>query len=256
MTRSFALGVILAALLGGPPAWANFSYTILDDFERAPGTDMGANWTEHDLEFSIAEVSGNRVAVALDYALMTYKGDFQGLSPTDDWFVVAALHSGEMTPQFVGLVLRYADAVNNAFVKLQDNDGDGLFDYIIFLRGAPLGGVAWPDPDGGSFAQPITTPTAQANLRVRVADDPVNAGMLQVIVQLDANGNGIWGEPVDDEFVRANLDPAGLGTGVGLAGTGGARMDDFGGEVVPEPAAVALILGGGLTLLHRRKRSG
>jgi hypothetical protein len=253
MIRSIGRGVILTALLCGSSAWANF--TKLDDFERTTGTNMGPNWTERDLDFSIAEVSGNKVAVALDYALMTYDGDLQGLSPANDWFVVAAMHNGEMTPQFAALVLRYADAANSAFVKLQDNNGDGLFDYIIFLRGGPSGGTTWTDPGGSSFALPITTPTNQANLRVRVADDPINAGMLQVIVQLDANHNGIWGEAGDDEFVRGNLDPAGLGNGVGLAGTGGARMDDFGGEIIPEPATVALLLCGGLTLLRRRKRS-
>jgi hypothetical protein len=252
MIRSIGRGVILTALLCGSSAWAN--YTKLDDFERTADTNMGPNWTEHDLDFSIAEVSGNKVAVAIDFAMMTYQGDFQGLSPTNDWFVVAALHNGEMTPQYVGLVLRYADAANSAFVKLQDNDGDGQFDYIMFLRGT-TSGTTWSEPGGSSYAQPIATPTDQANLRVRVTDDPTNVGMLQVIVQLDANHNGIWGEAGDDEFVRGNLDPTGLGTGVGLAGTGGAQMDDFGGELVPEPATVALLLSGGLVLLRRRERS-
>jgi len=167
--------------------------------------------------------------------------------------VVAAIHSGEMTPQYVGLVLRYADAANSAFVKLQDNNGDGLFDYVMFLRGTSSG-TPGSEPGGSSYAQAIT-PTDQANLRVRVIDDPTNVGMLQVIVQIDANGNGIWGEAGDDEFVRGNLDPTGLGTGVGLAGTGGAQMDDFGGESIPEPATVALLLSGGLMLLRRQGKN-
>jgi len=252
MIRSIGRGVILTALLCGSSVWAN--YTVLDDFQRTPSTNMGSDWAENDLDFSIAAASGtNNVAVAIDYAMMTYQGDFQGISPTDDWFVVAAIHSGEMTPQYVGLVLRYADAANSAFVKLQDNNGDGLFDYVMFLRGTSSG-TPGSEPGGRSYAQALT-PTDQANLRVRVIDDPTNVGMLQVIVQIDANGNGIWGEAGDDEFVRGNLDPTGLGTGVGLAGTGGAQMDDFGGESIPEPATVALLLSGGLMLLRRQGKN-
>ncbi|HSW46453.1 MAG TPA: PEP-CTERM sorting domain-containing protein [Phycisphaerae bacterium] len=259
------LGAVLAVLVCSCPVWAN--YTKLDDFNRTPGTYMGPAWNENRLDFSIMALEPpNNVTKATNFAEMTYAGDLQGLSPTNDWFSVSAVHSGESAPQYAALVLRQADAANSVFIKIQDNNGDGRFDYVFFYRGtAPA--QPWVGMTGGLFAEALSLPGPgnEVGIRASVADDFSHPGMLQVVVQIDGNHNGIWGEVEDDEFVRGNLNPAGLGTNVGLAGTGGALMDDFGGThnpefvdnldgtYIPEPVTLALVLGGGLIGLGRRR---
>jgi hypothetical protein len=153
-------------------------------------------------------------------------------------------------------VLRYADPADSVLVALQDNNRDGRFDHISFSRGLPQN-----EPKGKnkwSKVSPIK-PTSVLTIRARIADDFSHPGMLQVIVQLDGNHNGIWGEPEDDTLVHGNLKPTGLGTGVGLAGTGGAEMDNFGGytpiiDEIPEPATLVMLIWGGLAFRRRLHR--
>jgi len=264
MNRSGGIRAVVLALTLTfcSPALAHFTKFIkLDDFQRKPGTNMGPNWRENHLDFSIAQADGtNNVAKARDHAFMTYVGnlddDDQELSATTDWFAVTVMHGPGRARQYAGLVLRYADRADCVLVALQDNNRDGLFDHILLSRGISTHGLRDKEVDRGKKWFSITPidPVREVTMRARIADDDdfSHPGMLQVIVQLDGNHNGICGEPQDDTLVRGNLNPAGLGTGVGLAGTGGAELDDFGGyKLIPEPATLAMLILGGLAFRRR-----
>jgi len=248
MNKSGGIGAMVLAFICtcNSPVLAHF--TKLDNFQRKPSTNMGRKWQENHLDFSIVKVGNKDVAQARDNAVMTYVGNLHGLSETTDWFGATAIDSSQPTDEYAGLVLRYADLSNYVLVALTDSDRDGLFDHIQISRGAS-------PPYSWYNITPIK-PTADVALRARIANDFSHLGMLQVVVQIDGNHNGIWGEPEDDTLVRGNLNPAGLGTGVGLAGTGGAELDDFGGyttipDPVPEPTTLAILAWGGLAFRRR-----
>jgi len=256
MNKSGGIGAVVLALACSSPALAHF--TKLDDFQRKPSTKMGPNWRENHLDFSIVKADRtNNVARARDHAVMTYIGNLQDLSTTTDWFAVTVMHGPGHARQYAGLVLGYANLANSVLVALQDNNRDGRFDHIIISRGTAPPGFGFLECFRFFKWYSITpiAPTRELTIRARIADDFSHPGMLQVIVQLDGNHNGIWGEPADDTLVRGNLKPAGLGTGVGLAGTGGAEMDDFGGMLIPEPTTLAMLIWGGLALVGRKQPS-
>ena len=241
MNKSSGIGALVLAFICtcNSPALAHF--TKLDGFQRKPSTNMGPKWQENRLDFSIVKVGNERVAQAHDNAVMTYVGNLHGLSETTDWFGVTVIDNSQSTDEYAGLVLRYANLLSNyVLVALTDSNRDGLFDHIQISRGA--------SPPYSWYSITQINPTGEVAIRARVADDLSNpgTGMLQVIVQFWLNG--IW----VDQLVRGNLNPAGLGTGVGLAGTGGAELDDFGGyKLIPEPATLAMLILGGLAFRRR-----
>ena len=247
MNKSGGIGALVLAFICtcNSPALAHF--TKLDNFQRKPSSDMDpTRWQENQLDFSIVKVGNKGVAQARDNAVMTYVGNLHGLSTTTDWFGATAIHNSQPTDEYAGLVLRYANLSNFVLVAMTviDHDPNGLFDHIQISRGA--------SPPYSWYSITEIKPTADVALRARIANDFSHPGMLQVVVQIDGNHNGIWGEPEDDTLVRGNLNPAGLGTGVGLAGTGGAELDDFGGyKLIPEPATLAMLICGGLAFRRR-----
>ncbi len=267
MNKSGGIGASVLAFICtcNSPALAHF--TKLDDFQRKPSTNMNPKdsklklWHENRLDFSIVKAdSTNNVAQARNHAVMTYVGDLQDLSEATDWFAVTAIHGPKHAREYAGLVLGYANLANYVLVAVEDNDRDGLFDHILISRGVAPRGSWYKNKHGKPNAKwysvaPID-PTREVTLRARIADDFSHPGMLTIIAQLDGNHNGIWGEPEDDTLVRGNLKPAGLGTDVGLAGTGCAKLDDFGGytvipDPVPEPATLAILAWASLAFRRR-----
>lgn len=242
MSISAKLLACAALMACAVPVWGSF--ILLDDFNRyneANPTDMGPNWSEKTPDFLIDPANTARTTTN---SLMIWQGATGGLDSLNDWVAVTAINNGDGAPEYVGLVLRYADGSNHISVRLQDNDADNQFDSLFFYRN----NVPWAGMTGGLFYQPITA-VADVQVRAMVSADPVNPGMLQVTVELS---DGLGGWPIS--YTRGNLDPTGLGSGIGLAGTGAAQMDDFGGFAAPEPATLTFLALGGLFIYKARRR--
>lgn len=98
---------------------------VRDNFDRADGTNMGANWTEISGDFSI---SGNR-AVGTTNSQMSFNGNTTGERACVD------VHSAGTTPAKIGMVqLKFTNASDNLAVFVQSFNGDAPFDRIFFVR--------------------------------------------------------------------------------------------------------------------------
>jgi len=117
--------------------------------------------------------------------------------------------------QFGGLTLRCNDPASFNFggdlivVKIQDNNSSGDFDSIWLYEHSTTGGL-------NSSAKTSITPTfTKATVRLLAIDN-------RVIAQVDSTGDGLW-DHVLTKTVTLAVKPG----PVGLAGYGGALMDDF-----------------------------
>ena len=205
---------------------------LLDDFDRADGTDMGPSWVEQSPNFWIddGQASSN------DQALMTYVG---GTSTT---VAVDVYHNGENAVQYAALVLGYKDNPTSIFCRVQDNMADGDYDFLIFDFGnRGIGNSNWTGGGASALwlAEPFTAARVTASLSGAVAT-----------VAIDTNFDGTS----EETYSRGNVPTGLLGTGIGLGGWGEPLMDNFRAEdVIPEPATLGLLALGGLGLLRRRR---
>ena len=218
------LGVFLA---GG----AAFGGIMTDSFDRPDSSYMGPDWTE---QFSNFRIEGSQARTEpgdtdLSAALMTVTG-FEAADPIVQ---VTARYGGSSRPTYVALVSRYLDDDNCIFVKIQDNNVDGLYDVAMFYRGNnSLSGLvpAWWE---------YLTPFTEARIETAVSGDTL-------VLSIDRNFDGT----PETVVTRTGL-PTGLGLGVGLGGYNDASMDDF--FALPEPATLGLLALGGLGFLLRRR---
>jgi hypothetical protein len=179
----------------GPPACM-----ILDDFDRADSTNMGAKWTEQNGDFSIA--SNMATSAGTTWALMSYADD------VGNHLCVDAFHNGINSTQFVALISGYADNSNNVFVKVQDNSSLGAFDHVFFYYGN----------GNSSHGYEILSPTfTSARMITHLVGDTIT-------VEFDTDFDGI----TDQTYSRSGIPTASLGTGSGLGGYNNPLMDNFG----------------------------
>ncbi len=229
------------ALLGGLAAGlASFGAgaTVLDDFNRADGTNMGSNWTEQAGDFRI---DGNR-ASGNNLSLMTYNGSASATEASVDVF---ANPNGEDI-QYAALVLGYADLNSNLFIKVQSQyNGGTAFNYAAFYFGNNGGGNFF------ALSSTFTSGRITASLTGTTAT-----------LEIDSNFDSIADQVYTYDYSLAKI--AALGSGVGLGGYGYAYMDNFsttaggtGPQNVPEPLSALLFGAGllGLGGLSRRRKS-
>lgn len=174
--------------------------TILDDFNRADSTNMGADWTEVTGDFSIA---GNMATSTTNNAVMTYNDD------VGSHICVDTIYSGSGSVQYVGIFTGYADPSNNIFVKVQDNTSSGNFNTVFFRYGGNSGSSL-----GFDYLSPTFT---SARMTVHLVDSTVT-------VEFDTNFDGM----VDQSYSRSGFSTVSLGIYSGLGGYGNPLMDNFG----------------------------
>lgn len=123
------------------------------------------------------------------------------------------------------------------FVKVQDNNGDGLFDTYGFYTGNNQSSGF-----SGAMFGVLDNPISRARVSAYVDGDVVRLGIdsdFDGFSNATTSANGVGELALSDRF------------GFGISG--GAYADNYSATAVPEPASLAAI-GVGLAALRRRRR--
>jgi hypothetical protein len=197
---------LIAALVGvafavAPGVASAFSCgVLLDNFNRADSANLGPNWA---LQANAIGISSNAATnSAANEALATYNPRNASEACID----VAT--SGAVT-QYAGIVLRHADLNNSIFIKVQDNNNDGAFERAFFYRG---------NNGAGGTLRPFVDFTPFSSGRIHVWSKGTNA-------RLDIDTD--FDNRPEQSFTVTGITTAGLGTLTGIAGYGGAKIDNF-----------------------------
>ncbi|HUU91030.1 MAG TPA: PEP-CTERM sorting domain-containing protein [Phycisphaerae bacterium] len=237
LARSMGMVVCVAGALSAAVATAapTGGFFFADGFDRPDSTDMGPYWVE---QWSDWRVEGNEVRTApgYKYALMTVDG-YELAEPILE---VTIRHDGTIRPTYVALVCLYLDDANNIFVKVQDNDLDGLYDTAWFYRGNNR--EPWGDRvPGRDDWEDLWPYFSEARMGTYITGD-------EVVLGIDRDFDGVF----ESLYARGGVPLAELGLGVGLGGYNDAQADNF--LAVPEPATLALMgLGAAVLVATRRK---
>jgi fumarate hydratase class II len=139
----------------GAPVPAGGTQAILDDFNRADGP-IGPNWTVHDGYCNVS----NNAAVCGSMGRATFNG-----APGDGNYAEADIATNGTALQYTGLLLNYGAGATNLFIKVQQQNSSGLFEY-----GACYTGNNGPAFGLGFF--PLTSSFSTAHMTVtRVGND-------------------------------------------------------------------------------------
>lgn len=229
-------GIAAVAVLGFSLLPLGAQAAILDDFNRADGP-IGASWTNQSGSCSVV----SNQATCSGLGITTINGG-TGTTVEADVF-----HNGS-SDDYIALILGYANAANNLYIKLQSQDSVQGFDKYAFYFGTNgSNSGAW----AGSGFFNLNTSFTSAHMIVSLVGTTLT-------LSLDTNLDN-----TPDQIYSNSTVPVGLlGTGVGMGGwTGsglsGATLDNFAASSagIPEPASLALLgLGlAGLAVTRRRK---
>ncbi len=191
--------LFLAVFFGSSAVRAQSDCVVRDDFNRADGTDMGANWTETNGNLSIL----NNRAVGTNNSAMSFTGATAGDKACVEVYAAA---SGV---QFGAVYLKWTSINDNLSVKVQDTDSNGNFDRIFFTQS----GLIYNQACQGGL--PISTPFTSARLSVYLDGTTLKA-------DLDTNFDNM----TDQSYSCANA-PAKSGTSVALGFFGGTALGNF-----------------------------
>ncbi len=182
--------------------------SAFDDFNRADNPSMGADWTEQNGDI---EILGNRGHGLATFSLMSHNG----VNDAYDTSTMSVKFDMAGTLAYVALVAGYADISNNVFVKIQDNNFDGLYDRVFFYYGNSAG--PWSGNTGYYFDLATATKTGTVSMYFTAAGDVCNLDVAN-----DTSG-------ATESFSCGGLlgSAGGLGTGFGLGTYGDAYFDDF-----------------------------
>ncbi len=170
-----------------------------EKFDRQDGP-LGSNWFIRNGSISIRNHSASSSSAANNLA--TYNGLASNSLEGDVSLTLPP------SLQYSGFVLNYGAGVDNIFVKVQDNNGDGTFDYGACYKGG-----------GGSFGLgffPLSSTFTTAHMRVEVTDNRT-----VVITLTKINGGS------GTQAYSCTGAPLPEGYGVGIASFGGGIVDNF-----------------------------
>jgi hypothetical protein len=210
------LKMAFACLVLGVSGFANAGLIVVDDFNDG----VISSWTAQSGTFS--ETGG--LFGGSDFSLITLDGATSSSIGVDITGVNGA--------GYVALVLNYSSLADNLFVKLQDNDGNGLFDRVFFYHGNGHDGITGPT----TFVLEFEV----ASTFFKVTDN----GDGTVSAYVDATGEVFGGSLINTY----------AGSGVGLGFWEDAQADNFYIETksVPEPSTLAIFALGLVGLVSRR----
>jgi hypothetical protein len=179
---------------------------VCDNFNRANG-GLGGDWVTTD---GTATINGNR-ATGSGTSRSYFIGACGVVQRVEADVSVVGTNSG------YGAVVFNWDGVDNAFVKVQQQDGAGTFGHVGFYHGKNEG--AWPGQTGGGgfFAIPATMRFQTAHMTATID----NSGAVRlVLTNLDGGANEFL------EYQRGGWSILG-GNGIGIGGwTGDNIMDN------------------------------
>jgi len=183
-----------------------------DDFNRADGSDMGANWVETAGDMGILSNAGYGIGsstsamvhatLSADYATSVQVVDF--LPRTSGPGVT-----------FVAFVCAHAGTSDNLFIKVQDNTSDGTYDRVFFYKG--YNGSPW---GSATYYYDLAVPTTSGRMKLTFE----NAGD-KAVLDIDTDMNGSW----DEQFTCDGILAAGLsgGTGFGISSFSQGAFDNY-----------------------------
>ncbi len=207
------LGVFAIVLVAGVAAPASASAfecgPVLDDFNRADSTDLGADWVEPNAP-SLA-ISSNRLTnPTTQYGFATHT-TATGNSACADIAADPAIGS-----QYAGIGLRTSNPGSVLWVKVQDNNGGGgEFNEIFFRIGHQ--GVS----PNGTFSPQVTVPSfTSGQMHVRAVGDTFT-------VEINTDGDPESEIDITREIVPSTGFTAPNGTGVSLGAYNGSALDNF-----------------------------
>jgi hypothetical protein len=174
---------------------------VLDTFNRADGP-LGSAWTTRNDSCSISD----HTATCGYYGLATYN-PFAGLGDSAEMDVAAV----GTDVQYAALVLNYGAGVSNLFLKVQQQNSTGAFNFAACYTGNNEGAFGL-----GFFA--LTSSFVTAHMKAMRIGDSVTLKF-----------TNIDGGSQPDQVYTCNGAPAREGTGIGIAGLNNvSRMDNFG----------------------------
>jgi hypothetical protein len=197
---------LIAALVGvafaaAPGVASAFNCgVLLDNFNRADSANLGPDWA---LQANAIGISSNAATnAAANTALATY-------NPRTASEVCIDVTASGPAVQYAGIVLRHADLNNSIFIKVQDNDANGAFETAFFYRG---------NNGAGGTLRPLANIAPFFSGRIHVSTKGTTA-------RLDIDTD--FDNQPEQSFPVTGITTAGLGTLVGIADYGGAKIDNF-----------------------------
>jgi hypothetical protein len=190
-------------------------FQTLDTFNRPNATTLGSSWIQ---QVGTDQILNNQATALTNLSLATYNG----LSSNNA--AVSVFDNGTGT-QYIALVLDYADANDNFFVKVQNNGGSAGFDTYGFYYGNNGSNNA----TGGSFFGSLTSTFTSGEIWVTVSG-------LTATLNIDPTFTGIAQQTYSFTYLA---NPGATGVGMGFFTTAGAT--NFGILAAPEPGTFWLL---------------
>jgi len=187
--------------------------SVSDDFNRPNSTNMGPDWSEQNGDIKIESNHGvGNSSFTTNWMYHTgYSATYQ------DAFTGISFHNNNNSSGAVGLVIGLdPNAWSGVEIKLQDNDGDKLFDRLFFE--AAIGAGAWFS-QGTPVIFDLPTPIASGRLTVHAPD--ADTAEVQIF---DAADN-LVGTYQASGITQGAFPP--VGNRVGVIAYNKAAIDDF-----------------------------
>jgi hypothetical protein len=205
--------------LAAPALAAPQAQTWSDNFNR-PNGPLGGDWTMQNGAFLISNNTAYSTGGDHHWALH----NSASANYANQRVSVDFLPRVQGPPLFyVGLALGALPSWESVFIKVQDNNGDSLYDRVFFWGGINAG-ASWASPSNFNLA----VPTASGRMTCYFTNNGDVANL-----DIDRNFDGV----VDEHFQLAGILGANLnlGTGVGLVSFGSPAMDNFVAEDTSGP---------------------
>ena len=194
---------------------ASVVFQTLDTFTRPNASTLGSSWTQQVGNDQIL----NNQATAIDNNSVAL---YNGLASSNA--AVSVFDTGGSL-QYIALVLNYADATDNFYVKVQDN-GTGAFDHYGFYYGDNGNN----NSVGGGVFNTLSSSFTSALIWVTVSG-------LTATLNIDPTFTGVAQQAYSFTYLA---NPGGTGTGMGFFGVAGAT--NFGDIAsAPEPGTFWLL---------------
>ena len=204
-----AITLVAALALAQPVLSQGSPWT--DDFNR-PNGPIGGNWVAVNAPFSINNNRGTCVAGSDAWIRHTQAGgQYKNMYVAVDF--LPKVTGGSLI--YVGFAVGLLSTWESIFVKLQDNNGDGLYDRLFF-EPAVNAGTGWGSP----YIFNLATPTPSGRMSLHFSPDGDIA-----IVEIDRNFDGVTDETFQSPgILAANLN---LGQNIAVCCFGAPAFDNF-----------------------------